>query len=52
MIQLISVIQMAHFSFSSEGLFVALLLPLFFPGSVLSSTALSSENACHQFLCR
>ena len=49
-----------HFSYSkgsffllTQGFFVGLfLLRAFLSGSVLSSTALSSENACYQFLCR
>ena len=41
MLLLISAVQKAHFSYSSQGFFVGLLLPRFFIllyGSVLSST--------------
>ena len=45
---LISATERAHFSYSSQGFFSwVFFYRAFLYGSVLSSTALSSENACH-----
>ena len=53
MILLIPASLMAHFSYFSQGFFMRLQPYFLLSGSVISSrAALSSENACYQFLCR